>query len=146
MTHEARTFPALWGMTMLLKYLPPKGSRNNSIRDVLHAAWPTAATPSTFATPVDLHEDDSSFTLFFDIGARTAATIEVKVSGSAIFVLGETSSNPAFPAFPRATRVFLLYSMIDALGISTRFEEPGLIVRIPKTTAGRRTIVVRQGE
>ena len=129
---------------MLLKYLPPQGSRNAALAlDVLRSVWPTAATPATFAPPVDIHEDDSAFTIYFNIGTRAASTVDVRFSGPMMFVFGEALE---LPMQPRAIRSFMLHSNIDTIGVSTRLEQPMLIVRIPKTDAGRRTIVVRRRE
>jgi len=127
---------------MLLKYLPKQGRRIPPI-DVLRSVWPTAATPPTFAPPVDIDEDDSSLTFYFHIGARTAATVDVTFAGRVLFIHGESLN---LPNIPRAIRSFMLHSNVDVHGVSTRLEEPMLIVRIPKNAAGRRTIVVRREE
>jgi HSP20 family molecular chaperone IbpA len=127
---------------MLLKYLPKIGRRIPAI-DVLRSVWPTAATPATFAPPVDIDEDDASFTFYFHVGARPAATVDVTFAGRVLFIHGESLD---LPNIPRAIRSFMLHSNVDVHGVSTRLEQPILIVRIPKSAAGRRTIVVRRGD
>lgn len=132
----------LWGIAMLLKYLPKPGRRIPAI-DVLRSVWPTAATPATFAPPVDIDEDDSSLTFYFHIGTRPAASVDVTFAGRVLFIHGESLD---LPNIPRAIRSFMLQSNVDVHGVSTRLEHPMLIVRVPKNSAGRRTIVVRRGE
>jgi len=126
---------------MLFKYLTSP-ERFDAAPDVLLPGWPTTATPPTFAPPAGMHEDESAYTLFFNVGTRPATTLEVTVAGRMLFVLGEALGAPKYP---RAIRAFLLRSPVDVLGMSTRLEEPMLIVRLPKTAAGRRTIVVQRG-
>jgi HSP20 family molecular chaperone IbpA len=127
-------------MAMLLKYLPKPGRRIPPI-DVLRSVWPTAATPATFAPPVDIDEDDASMTFYFHIGERAAATVDVTFAGQVLFIHGESLN---LPNIPRAIRSFMLHSSVDVLGVSTRLEQQMLIIRIPKNAAGRRTIVVRR--
>ncbi len=138
---EATIPLAFVGTVMLLKYLPKPGSKHVASVDRLCWVWPTAATPASFAPPIELDEDDTSYTLCFHIGEHAPNSIEVIFSGSALFV---RSKHPAPRA--QATRVFLLRAGIDTLGTSTRLEPPMLIVRIPKSAQGRRTIVVHRGE
>ena len=138
---EATPTLAFVGPVMLLKYLPKPGSKHAAAADRLCSVWPTSATPASFAPPIDLDEDESAYTLCFHIGESTPNSIEVVFAGPAMFIRSKNITHSR-----QATRVFLLRSGIDTLGSSTRIEPPMLIVRIPKSAGGRRTIVVRHRE
>jgi HSP20 family molecular chaperone IbpA len=121
---------------------PPAGQ---SALDVLENLWPTTSEPATFASPLQVTEDDESFTLLFDVAACAEQDLEVEIEGQTLFVRG-----PALPRTNpwcrRAWRAFALPERVDAARTWMSLVSPVLTVHVAKIpSSDRSAIVVRNG-
>ena len=112
-------------------HLPPARRPEAPAQEVdsQRAPWPTFAEPLTFATPIDVRDEDAALTLRFDVAPRTEEDLEVEIGGQTLFLFGAVRGRKR----PRRVwRAFALPDGVDAATACMRLEEGVLEVSLPK--------------
>jgi HSP20 family molecular chaperone IbpA len=110
--------------------------------DTLRPPWPTFAEPLGFAPPVEVRDEESGFTLAFDVAPRTEEDLEVEVDGQTLYLFGAVWAGPPCGRPHRLWRAFALPAGLDPGTARLRLEGRLLEVSLGKTSA-RRSIAVQ---
>lgn len=101
-----------------------------SFRSLLRIATSSIAEPPWFATPVDAHEDEESFTVVFHVPRDRRGEVSVACSDRSVTISGHRPG-----ARRRLTRVCALPCAISSSGFETSRSGDLLKVRILKKRA-----------
>ena len=105
-------------------------------RDSLSIVWPTAASPVTFAPPIEAVENAETFMLVFDIRGSTPEEITVRIDEGMV-----TLERIA----PRARRTFSFTKPVDPARAEHEYTSTTLTVRVTKREISTsRQIIVRR--